>query len=199
MLRWPHVTTYEDGVVILWPTDISFVAVTRKLDADGRMLWYCPDMGDLIATLERIVARATPPRGTAWARSELSGGRKIRAPAGLPLARPPMIFGEPPIVIISLSTKSVTGVVTDTQNLVAELGSAQSLALSPDGRRLYDAFNLAYGGGQIVGIDTATNDVVSVVDIDTGPPEEPAGSMWLSVDGTKAYMATGWDVAEPRT
>ncbi len=62
------VATFEDGAFVLRPTNMPFVAVTRKLDADGRMLWHRPDMGDLLVTLERIGGPCDVPPGTAWAR-----------------------------------------------------------------------------------------------------------------------------------
>jgi hypothetical protein len=53
------VATYEDGVFVLRPVmffgrTIPFVKVTRRLDADGHMVWTRPDKGHLVVTLERI-------------------------------------------------------------------------------------------------------------------------------------------------
>ena len=48
------VATYEDGVFVLRPVGMPGVEVTRRLDADGHMVWTRPDMGGLRVTLERI-------------------------------------------------------------------------------------------------------------------------------------------------
>ena len=55
------VASYEDGAFVLRPVMIpalrltlSKVKVTRRLDADGRMVWTRPDQGGLTITLERI-------------------------------------------------------------------------------------------------------------------------------------------------
>jgi len=52
------VASYEDGVFVLRPAllfgqTISWLKVTRQLDADGHMIWTRPDRG-LVITLERI-------------------------------------------------------------------------------------------------------------------------------------------------
>jgi DNA-binding beta-propeller fold protein YncE len=101
--------------------------------------------------------------------------------------RPPMVPGQPPIVIVSLSSKSVTGVATDSQDLLQGERRAQSLQLSPDGRTLHYVqrgfVEGDLGTGEIVSIDTATNDVVRVLPIDTTPAEDLPDRMWLSFDG----------------
>jgi len=55
------VASYEDGVFVLRPIlfpvlpfTISWVKVTRRLDAEGHMVWTRPDRGHLVVTLERI-------------------------------------------------------------------------------------------------------------------------------------------------
>jgi hypothetical protein len=55
------VASYENGVFVLRPVlfpalpfTISWVKVTRRLDADGHMVWTRPDRGHLVVTLERI-------------------------------------------------------------------------------------------------------------------------------------------------
>ena len=55
------VASYEDGVFVLRPLlipytaiTLPFVEVTRRLDADGHMVWKRPDLGRLTVTLERI-------------------------------------------------------------------------------------------------------------------------------------------------
>jgi len=55
------VASYEDGVFVLRPLlfpalpfTIHAVKVTRRLDADGHMLWTRPDLGHQLVTLERI-------------------------------------------------------------------------------------------------------------------------------------------------
>ncbi len=48
------VATYEDGVFILRPVGIPGIEVTRRLDAEGHMLWTRPDFGGQTITLERI-------------------------------------------------------------------------------------------------------------------------------------------------
>lgn len=61
------VATYENGVFVLRPPHIP-IEVTRRLDADGHMVWHRPDLGDLIVTLERIGGPCDTPPGTLWAR-----------------------------------------------------------------------------------------------------------------------------------
>ena len=53
--------TYEDGVFVLRPllipgltVTIPWIEVTRRLDADGHMIWIRPDLGHLHVTLVRI-------------------------------------------------------------------------------------------------------------------------------------------------
>ena len=48
------IATYEDGVFVLRPVGMPGIEVTRRLDADGHMVWRRPDMGGLVVTLERI-------------------------------------------------------------------------------------------------------------------------------------------------
>lgn len=55
------VASYEDGVFVLRPVlipalpfTVSWVKVTRRLDAEGHMVWTRPDRGHLVVTLERI-------------------------------------------------------------------------------------------------------------------------------------------------
>jgi hypothetical protein len=55
------VASYEDGAFVLRPLlipsiplTISWIRVTRRLDAEGRMVWTRPDQGHLTVTLERI-------------------------------------------------------------------------------------------------------------------------------------------------
>ena len=53
------VASYEDGVFVLRPAllfgrTIPWVQVTRRLDADGHMIWTRPDKDHLVVTLERI-------------------------------------------------------------------------------------------------------------------------------------------------
>lgn len=55
------IASYEHGVFVLKPLLIPFlpvtipgVVVTRRLDADGRMVWRRPDRGGLHVVLERI-------------------------------------------------------------------------------------------------------------------------------------------------
>ena len=56
------VASYEDGVFVLRPVDLPGIEVTRRLDADGRMIWTRPDGGGTVVTLERIGDGAgTPP------------------------------------------------------------------------------------------------------------------------------------------
>jgi len=61
------IASYEDGVFALRPPRIP-IAITRRLDADGHLVWHRPDLGDRIVTLERIGGPCDLPPGTAWAR-----------------------------------------------------------------------------------------------------------------------------------
>lgn len=61
------IASYEDGVFVLRPPRIP-IAITRRLDADGHLLWHRPDLGDRIVTLERIGGPCDSPPGTDWAR-----------------------------------------------------------------------------------------------------------------------------------
>lgn len=46
------IATYENGAFILRPAGMAGVQVTRRLDAQGRMVWTRPDLGEMI--LERV-------------------------------------------------------------------------------------------------------------------------------------------------
>jgi hypothetical protein len=55
------IASYEDGVFVLRPVlfpklrlTIPGVKVTRRLDAEGHLVWTRPDQGHLVVTLERI-------------------------------------------------------------------------------------------------------------------------------------------------
>ncbi|MBY0441504.1 MAG: hypothetical protein K2Q25_05110 [Mycobacteriaceae bacterium] len=48
------VASYEDGVFVLRPVGMPGIEVTRRLDADGQMIWTRPDMGGIRVVLERI-------------------------------------------------------------------------------------------------------------------------------------------------
>lgn len=48
------IATYEDGAFILRPVGLPGIEVTRRLDADGHMIWTRPDLGGLKVTLERV-------------------------------------------------------------------------------------------------------------------------------------------------
>ena len=48
------VATYEDQVFVLRPVGLPGIEVTRRLDADGHMIWTRPDLGGLKVTLERV-------------------------------------------------------------------------------------------------------------------------------------------------
>jgi hypothetical protein len=76
------VATYEDGVFVLRPllipdlgVVIPFIEVTRRLDADGHMIWTRPDLGDLKVTLERIGGPTDPYTRTDLPNST-AGGRE---------------------------------------------------------------------------------------------------------------------------
>ena len=56
------IASYEDGMFVLRPVGIPGIEVTRRLDADGHMIWTRPDGGGLVVTLERVGDGAgTPP------------------------------------------------------------------------------------------------------------------------------------------
>lgn len=55
------VATYEDGVFVLRPVGIPGIQVTRRLLPDGRMEWTRPDMGGMVALLERSAGGERPP------------------------------------------------------------------------------------------------------------------------------------------
>ncbi len=48
------VASYEDGAFVLRPVGLPGIEVTRRLDADGHMIWTRPDLGGLKVTLERV-------------------------------------------------------------------------------------------------------------------------------------------------
>jgi hypothetical protein len=61
------VASYEDGTFVLRPllipyvpVTLPFIEVTRRLDADGHMIWIRPDLGHLRVTLLRI-GKSTDP------------------------------------------------------------------------------------------------------------------------------------------
>jgi len=47
------VASYEDGVFILRPVGLPGIEVTRRLNEHGQMVWTRPDMGGMVAILER--------------------------------------------------------------------------------------------------------------------------------------------------
>lgn len=55
------VASYEEGAFVLRPVGLDGVEVTRRLDAEGRMVWTRPDGGGLEVTLERIGDGAGTP------------------------------------------------------------------------------------------------------------------------------------------
>jgi hypothetical protein len=61
------IASYEDGTFVLRPPRIP-IAITRRLDADGHLVWHRPDLGDRVITLERIGGPCDLPPGTDWAR-----------------------------------------------------------------------------------------------------------------------------------
>lgn len=62
------IASYENGVFVLRPPTLP-IAITRRLDADGNLVWHRPDLGDRIVTLERIGSACDRPPGTDWVRS----------------------------------------------------------------------------------------------------------------------------------
>lgn len=58
------IATYENGVFVLRPAGIPGIEVTRRLDADGHMVWTRPDRGGLVVTLERDGDGAGTPVNT---------------------------------------------------------------------------------------------------------------------------------------
>jgi hypothetical protein len=62
------IATYEQNVFVLRPVGIPWIAITRRLDADGRMRWHRPDLGDMVVTLERIGGPCDVPPGRDWVR-----------------------------------------------------------------------------------------------------------------------------------
>ncbi|MDA3004644.1 MAG: hypothetical protein O3A62_06185 [Actinomycetota bacterium] len=48
------IATFENGTFVLRPVGLPGIEVTRRLDADGHMIWTRPDLGGLKVTLERI-------------------------------------------------------------------------------------------------------------------------------------------------
>jgi hypothetical protein len=61
------IASYEDGVFVLRPPRLP-IAITRRRDADGNLVWHRPDLGDRLVTLERIGGPCDSPPGTDWAR-----------------------------------------------------------------------------------------------------------------------------------
>jgi hypothetical protein len=57
------VASYEDGVFVLRPVGIP-IEVTRRLDAEGHLIWTRPDRGGLVVTLERDGDGAGTPVNT---------------------------------------------------------------------------------------------------------------------------------------
>ena len=62
------IATYENGAFVLRPVRIPFIAITRRLDGNGHMVWHRPDLGDLVVTLERIGGPCDTPPGKEWVR-----------------------------------------------------------------------------------------------------------------------------------
>ncbi len=58
------VATYENGAFVLRPVGVPGLEVTRRLDADGRMVWTRPDLGGLVVTLERAGDGSGTPANT---------------------------------------------------------------------------------------------------------------------------------------
>ena len=58
------IASYESGVFVLRPAGIPGIEVTRRLDADGHMIWTRPDRGGLVVTLERDGDGAGTPVNT---------------------------------------------------------------------------------------------------------------------------------------
>jgi hypothetical protein len=58
------VASYEDAVFVLRPVGLPGIEVTRRLDADGYMIWTRPDGGGLVVTLERVGDGAGTPENT---------------------------------------------------------------------------------------------------------------------------------------
>jgi hypothetical protein len=54
--------------LVLRPVGIPWIAITRRLDDDARMLWHRPDLGDMVVTLERIGGPCDVPPGRDWVR-----------------------------------------------------------------------------------------------------------------------------------
>jgi hypothetical protein len=58
------IATYENDAFILRPVGIPGIEVTRRLDAQGRMVWTRPDLGGLVVTLERVGDGSGTPANT---------------------------------------------------------------------------------------------------------------------------------------
>lgn len=58
------IASYEEGVFVLRPVGIPGIQVTRRLDAQGRMVWTRPDQGGLVVTLVRDGDGAGTPSNT---------------------------------------------------------------------------------------------------------------------------------------
>jgi hypothetical protein len=52
------VASYEDGVFVLRPVGLPGIAVTRRLNEDGQMIWTRPDLGGVRVVLERATEPA---------------------------------------------------------------------------------------------------------------------------------------------
>lgn len=48
------IATYENETFVLRPVGLPGIEVTRRLDNDGHMVWTRPDMGGMVAILERV-------------------------------------------------------------------------------------------------------------------------------------------------
>lgn len=48
------IASYEDEVFVLRPVGVPGIEVTRRLDADGHMIWTRPDMGGVRVVLQRV-------------------------------------------------------------------------------------------------------------------------------------------------
>lgn len=58
------IATYENDAFILRPVGLPGLEVTRRLDAEGRMVWTRPDGGGLVVMLERVGDGAGTPANT---------------------------------------------------------------------------------------------------------------------------------------
>lgn len=58
------IATFESGAFVLRPAGVPGIEVTRRLDADGNMVWTRPDRGGLVVTLRRDGDGAGSPVNT---------------------------------------------------------------------------------------------------------------------------------------